>query len=401
MAPTSARATPQRGERYAELDGHRGIAALAIVVFHIYQFSNINHFLYFGTLGYTLLNSLDAMVPWFFVITAFLLFKPIARLAIAGEGPVSARGFLSRRAIRILPAYYVAVAVVWFLRQDRLPGDWRDLLEHLTFTQVFDEKRIFYTIGPAWSLSVEVYFYLLLAVLAIGLGHLCRRLTSRKKRVAILAASVGVLGAAALLWKAWSFSIGERPTTGSYTTWFGPIANLDGFAIGMAVAVAAGALGETRPLGPRTRSALRLAALTLLIVAFATRQPDAWSGPYFSTLCSVGFGCLIAAAVLGAPRGRRRRVLTVRPIRWLGQISYSLYLWHEPVLLTLLGLGLIRQLPGSFLPNVAVVVAVSVVVGWLSYSLIERPTSQLGQIFRRDTRLVRSPAALHIHSAGQ
>jgi peptidoglycan/LPS O-acetylase OafA/YrhL len=334
------------------------------------------------------------MVPWFFVISAFLLFEPVARSAIEGRAPVFARGFLIRRAIRILPVYYVAVVVVWFSRQQALPGDWRDLVEHLTFTQVFDGKRIFFTIGPAWSLSVEVFFYLALLVLALGLPRACRRLASRKKRIAVLAAGTTALAAVSLIWKAWSFWGEHRSTTGSSTTWFGPMASLDIFAVGMIVAIIAAAQGNHRPLGRRARLTLRLAALAVLSVAFAIRQADTWSGVYFSTLCAAGFGCLVAAAVLGPLGDRWGRALSCRPLLWLGAISYSIYLWHEPVLLALAGReGLVRQSPGAFVADTAIVLVVSTLVGWLSYSLIERPTSQLGRVFGRDGHLIRSDFA--------
>ncbi len=393
MAPVSAQ--PAKGrERYRELDGHRGIAAVAIVVFHVYQFCNVAHFLYLGTPAYTVLNSLDAMVPWFFVISAFLLFEPVARSAIEGRAPNFARGFLLRRAIRILPVYYVAVVVVWFCRQQALPGDWRDLVEHLTFTQVFDGKRIFFTIGPAWSLSVEVFFYLALLLLALGLPRACRRLASRRKRIAVLASSTAALAAASLGWKAWSFWGQHRSTTGSPTTWFGPLASLDIFSVGMLIAIIAAAQGDHRPLGPRARLVLRLAALAVLSTAFAIRQADTWSGVYFGSLCAAGFGCLVAAAVLGPLDDHWGRALSGRPLLWLGAISYSIYLWHEPSLLALAGRdGLVRQSPGAFVADTAVVLVVSILAGWLSYSLIERPTSQLGRVFGRDGHLIRPDVA--------
>lgn len=394
VTPVRPALAADRAERYDELDGHRGIAAVAVVVFHVYQFCNVAHYLYLGTPAYTVLDSLDAMVPWFFVITAFLLFEPVARSAIEGRQPISARGFLIRRAVRLLPVYYVAVVVVWFCRQQTLPGDWRDLVEHLTFVQVFDSKRIFYTIGPAWSLSVEVFFYLILIILSLALASACRHLPSRRQRIAALAASTAALAAVSIAWKAWSYSVGHRPTTGSFTTWFGPAANLDIFAAGMAVAIVVAALGDHRPLGSRSRLTLRLTALAILAIAFVTRQANAWSGVYFSTLCAVGFAGLVAAAVLGPARDLWGRALSCRPLLWLGAISYSIYLWHEPILLAFAGWeGLVRQTPGAFLSDAAIVVVASIVAGWLSYSLIERPTSQLGRVFGRDGRLIRAAGA--------
>jgi peptidoglycan/LPS O-acetylase OafA/YrhL len=73
---------------------------------------------------------------------------------------------------------------------------------------------------------------------------------------------------------------------------------------------------------------------------------------------------------------------------WLGTISYSIYLWNEPVLLGLNGWhGLVRQSPGAFVVDALVVLVFSVIVGLISFVLIERPTSQLGRVFRRDGRL--------------
>ena len=84
--------------------------------------------------------------------------------------------------------------------------------------------------------------------------------------------------------------------------------------------------------------------------------------------------------MLGPSHDRWGKALSCRPLLWLGTISYSVYLWHEPVLLALAGWhGLARQTPGRFLPDTAIVVIVSILAGWLSYSIIERPTSQLGR----------------------
>jgi peptidoglycan/LPS O-acetylase OafA/YrhL len=381
--PPAASASP----RCAELDAHRGIAALGIVVFHVYQFSNVDHFLYFGTPGYTLLDSLDGMVPWFFVLTAFLLFEPIARSTIEGRPPISVRGFLTRRAIRLLPVYWVAIVVVWFFRQPTLPGDWRDLLEHLTFTQVFDGKRIFYTIGPAWSLSVEVMFYLLLAAMVLAISRVSARIATRRARIALLAVTVATVAAVGIGWKAWAFYGDGQSTTASYTTWFGPVANLDVFAIGLAVAIVVAARGG-RHLKQRSRTALRVAGLGVLVVIFASRQANSFTGVYFTLVCAVGFGLLVAAAVLGPSRDRWGRAVARQPLLFIGGISYSLYLWHEPVLLALRGWhGLVRQTPGAFLQDTTVVLTVSLVVGWLSYRILERPTSHIARVFDSSGRL--------------
>ena len=360
-----------------------------LVVFNVYQFCNVDHFLYRGTPAYTILNSLDAMVPWLFVLSAFLLFEPIARTAINGPHLLAARGFLTRRAIRLLPLYYLAITVVWFTRQSTLPGDWRDLAEHLTFTQVFDEKRIFYTIGPAWAISVEVLFCLLIAALMFGLKLACGRLTGRRQRISILTAAISLLGAISLAWNAWSFSVAHQPTTAAFTTWFGPVSNLADFAIGMALGLVFAIRGDLRTVSPGGRSLLRLAGVAILCAAFATRQANTWTGVYFPTSCALGFGCLIAAAVLGPP-DRWSRALSLRPLTWLGGISYSIYVWHEPIMLALNHANdLIQQSYGAFPTDVMVIVTVSVIAGWLSYLLVQRPTRQMEGILTPDGHRLR------------
>ncbi len=381
VAPAALAAPPQR-RRWAELDGHRGIAVVGIVVFNVYQFCNVDHFLYGGTLGYTVLNSLDAMVPWLFVLSAFLLFEPIARAAIEHPGSISVREFLVRRSVRLLPLYYIAVTVVWFYRQPSLPGDWRDLLEHLTFTQVFDQKRIFYTIGPAWAVSVEVLFCLLLAGLMVCLRRACGRQSQRRERILVLVRAVSLLGVVSLAWNAWFFWVLHKPTTAAFTTWFGPISNLAEFTVGMAVGLLLAVRGDLPAIRPRARLTMRLAGLGILCAAFATRHADSWTGVYFPAITAVGFGCLIAAAVMGPP-DRFSRALSLRPLPWLAVISYSVYMWHEPIMLALHKFNdVVRPTYGAFPLDAVVVVSASLLLGWLSYLLIQRPTLQLEVIDR-------------------
>jgi peptidoglycan/LPS O-acetylase OafA/YrhL len=285
----------------------------------------------------------------------------------------------------LLPVYVVAVVVVWFLRQQSLPGDWRDLIEHLTFTQVFDEKRIFFTIGPAWAVSVGVLTCLFLFGLSTALASICAHVTSRSNRIVLLCGAAGSLAVISIGWKVWSFAGGDRATEGSYTTWFGPLAHLDNFAVGMAVAIV---VASTHAAPPRSYLGLigvRVIAVTMLTIAVWVREPGSWTTVYFSTICSVGFGCLLAATVLGRPRGQRRTVRARwRVLPWIGTISLSIYLWHEPLMLALAPLGVVRQAPEAFVHDVVVVVLGAVLAGWCSYAAVERPISRLGRLAGRE-----------------
>lgn len=165
----AAPAPPASRGRAPELQGYRGLAALSTVLFHVWQ----EYYTYDAAGSHPPVDSrwLGALVSLevidlFFVMSAYLLTLSYARAAIDGGSIRMGRTFLFRRAIRILPLYFLAVLVVWASRNPTLPGDWRDLVGHLTFTHVFDRERIFYTLGPTWSLSLEVAFYL--ALVALG-----------------------------------------------------------------------------------------------------------------------------------------------------------------------------------------------------------------------------------------
>ncbi|HEU4424664.1 MAG TPA: acyltransferase [Pilimelia sp.] len=366
--------------RFASLEGYRGLAALFILVYHVYQYMRAGPLARYpleGTAWHAFLVGLDSFVGLFFVLSAFLLGLPFARAALGRTQTVSARAFLYRRAVRIVPLYLVAVLVAWAARNRTLPGDWLDLLEHLTFTQVFDNKRIFYTIGPAWSLAVEVQFYLLLLPLGAAACAICRRIDSARWRVAALLGAVAGLGAVGLVWKtiAWyAVGVGER----NWSVWFSLPAKIDVFAVGLLLAVVVAARPERAyaRLGPR--AGLAGAGLLVLVAAFAVNGTDRLPDPFFHSVTAVGYGLLVAAAVL-APADGGGRILASAVAVGLGMISYSLYLWHEPVMLLLADRGMFPA-PGArsgFPLGVLVLAAVAIPVAWLSYWIIEYPVGSL------------------------
>jgi peptidoglycan/LPS O-acetylase OafA/YrhL len=366
--------------RYAALEGYRGLAALLIVVFHVYQYMRSGPtaaYPYVGTWRNTLLVGLDSTVGLFFVLSAFLLTLPYARAGLTGNQPVAARAFLFRRSVRIVPLYLVAVLVVWASRNPALPGDWRDLVEHLTFTQVFDDKRIFYTIGPAWSLAVEVHFYLLLALLGPVVCRRCHAIATRAGRIRTLWGVVTGLAAVGILWKliAW-YVLGAR--TDAWSVWFGLPAKIDIFAVGMALAVVVASREQSEPMSRSARRVLAGSGGAVVVAAFATNSTTQLSHLFFHTVAAVGFGLVIAASAF-VPGQRSSRVLGSPVPALLGLISYSMYMWHEPLMLLLAHHGLfpIAGSPNAFPVGVLILVTATAVVGWLSYWVIEYPTGKL------------------------
>jgi peptidoglycan/LPS O-acetylase OafA/YrhL len=228
-APMSASAS--ESTRYDELEAYRGLAALLIVVFHAYQHSRaVSTYVYAGTPVNVVFQNLDATVAWFFVLSGFLITLPFARAAVHQDREQSARGFLIRRAIRIVPLYYAAILLVWTLRYTGGPGQWQDLLLHLSFTQVFNRTHIFWTIGPAWSLAVEAQFYLAIAGFAPLAFRACGRLRSVNTRLALLGMGVLLFAVASLAYKWWAFKLGNIAEN-NYPIYYGPNAKLDTFEL--------------------------------------------------------------------------------------------------------------------------------------------------------------------------
>jgi peptidoglycan/LPS O-acetylase OafA/YrhL len=363
-----------------ELQGQRGLAALAIVLFHVYQYDRSGpdgHYPLEDSWIHPVVVGLDGAVDWFFVLSAFLLTLPYARALHDGRPLPSVREFLGRRAVRILPLYVVAVVLVWASRNPELPGEWRDLLEHLTFTQVFDSQRIFFTIGPAWSLAVEVHFYLLVAALSALLARTTARAGTPLRRLSGLCAGIALAAAVSVAWFVGHGLAAGREAV-EYAVWFGLPSKLVVFACGMAAAVVV----TVRPgqLGRATTRALRAAGTAgFLVTAVAVTDREQGSAEWsFHALCGLAFTALVLAGALGPASGAWHRWSSRGLLPWVGLVSYSLYLWHEPLLLELAAHGLLPAPgPTAFAPSVAIVTGLSLLAAAVSYWLVEYPASHL------------------------
>lgn len=382
LQPRRRRTIERPTGRFADLEGYRGIAALAVVLYHVHQHVLQSGGPMPGWWANRLLQGLDGFVDLFFVLSAFLLTLPFAQASLAGQAQPDGTTFVVRRVARIVPLYFVAVAVVWAFRNPVLPGDVTDLVEHLLFVQVYDPVRTFFTIGPAWSLAVEVQFYALLVAVGSAWCTVAPRIPERL-RLRLLLGTIGALASVSLLWRviAWyGFGI---PTSYS-PAWFGLQSRLDTFALGMLLAVA---VARRVSISRRMAFVLRVTGLLVVVGAMLARPWLAGPHVWFDLVVAVGFVLLLAASVLGPP-GVVTKLLTVRPLILLGVISYSLYLWHEPILLWLDAWGLMPsgadQLPR--LLSFGLLTLVAVPLAWLSYLVIERPAGNLRLLVDRRGR---------------
>jgi peptidoglycan/LPS O-acetylase OafA/YrhL len=284
-----------------------------------------------------------------------------------------------RRIIRILPLYYLMVLVVWVSRNPVLPGNWLDLVEHLTFTHLFDRQRIFYTIGPTWSLSLEIIFYFALVALGPLAIRVCRRLARRSARVAVCAGGCVVLFGLPLVWIAMAryvYHVGHL----DYPVYFGPQARFGGFAAGMLLAVLVAALKGRGKVPPVLAAVLRLGSVVALYVLSWVSVPENAAFTFFHPAASVLWLVLLYCTVHTERQGAWHRALRARWLTFVGLISYSLYILHEPVMLQLDRSGLLPDGPYGYPLGTVLVLALAIPASVVTYWLVEYPAGLLGRL---------------------
>jgi peptidoglycan/LPS O-acetylase OafA/YrhL len=334
-------------------------------------------------------------VVLFFTLSGFLLYRPFAASIVRGREPPSARRYLRHRALRILPAYWVilllcAVVLGSALRRDAsgelVDGHLLDpavLLADAAFVQGYGPDTLLTGIGPAWSLAVEAVFYLALPLLALlGVALVRGRPTRSRRRWAALAPAcllllVGLAGKAAA-----AFVVpAPAPYDGWGADWHSVlersfVAHADLFAFGMALAVARVESEDGRLSLPRWWRPAVAGAL-LAVGAFVTLFGEgALSYSPSNTLVAAACALLLALVVLPGDRSSRSpllRVLEWRPLVLAGVVSYSVFLWHEPLIRWLDDRGLTVAGRGGFVVNLALVGAVTAVAATLTYRLVEAP----------------------------
>lgn len=354
----------QAGEsRLARVESVRALAALGVVIGHLWAtahgFDNPDYII--GTLPRRLVFGLSYGVWVFFGLTGYLLFWPFVRRQFDGAGPIHVRRYLFNRALRILPLYYFAVILLLLVA---VPDPTRQMTwRHLLLLQNFWRDTIGSVDAPIWSVVVEVQFYALLPLLAWGIFKIAGRSRRRAAVVLGVLALAGMVARQVLaLWAEnpaldlWRFQL---PTTFGY------------FAAGMAVALLRSAWEERRPAildGILGAPWLWLAAAVPLWVLMNWRYS-------YENVSVVAVFLIIGALVLPLRPWPGLRVLDFRPLALLGVVSYSLYVWHAPVILQLDGgRGL---MPYGFPAVLAVFLPLLIAVAVVSYLLVEAPALRL------------------------
>lgn len=379
----------RRRARWGEIELFRIVAALVIVSFHIrqnmavhapvsamqslhqgsdYPYQNVHWFELF-------MSNIDIFVDFFFVVSAFLLALPWMRALVNGTDLPSVRAFALGRALRVLPLYYSLVLVIWTLRNHGYPAQWQDLLEHLTFTQWLDTRRIFYTIGPAWSLADEMWLYTLIPLVALLVVRVTRRCRSTTARAITVALPLLGLSAASMAYKYWVDNVLNVP--GDHWAWrFGVPAKVDVFCFGMVVALLVTLVGERKMPAP-AGILLRACALGGLFWFLSHRVADKglWV-TYAHTAGGAASALLIAAIVLSRP-GRIARRLASPGLASVGALTFALYICHESIIDPLTHIGLLKLAPHDMLLNWTFGIPIACALAFVLHHVVEQPATRL------------------------
>ena len=402
--------------RLWEVEGLRAVAAWSIVVFHVWIFSSP------AVLDWNLgpltafVSPLQSGVTLFFVLSGFLLYRPIAAALLDATAAPSAWKYLRNRALRILPAYWVILLLVAFaLRSSSLGASGQGVLagpltDPKTFVlnvfliQTYVPDGIWSGILPTWSLTIEVAFYLSLPLLALAATRFAQGRAQSRRRIAAALGPVVFMFLLGLLGKTLVAVFTEGPQRATTSDWHGVLdrsilthADLFGFGMGAALVL----LLWERGLGERLKLLLWAGlARPLAYVGLPTIFLGYYLLPAYVYDAAVALlVSLLLVRLLGAGEGLERSTSRLRlflTARWTvaaGRRSYSVFLWNYPLLVFLSTRHVLASGngAGAFLLNLAIAVPTIAVLSALTYRFVEAPALRLKQ--RRRTRAAALPAA--------
>lgn len=351
------------------LDGLRGLAVIAVVLYHFFP-----ALLPGGYLG----------VDLFFVLSGFLITSLLVR-EFRTSGTISLKDFWVRRFRRILPAavsvLVMCTALVAWIGGDLAVGLRQQFLGTLFFvnnwTQIATSQSYFadneiQVFAHYWSLAVEEQFYVIWPLLITGVFLISRR---KPRRLPILVAAVLAIGSAVAM--ALIYVPGEDPTRVYYGT--------DTHAFGLLIGAVLSLLMTSTKSDPQAdswatagKAESRIAGIigTLALIGYGAQlflMPDdaeiTYRGGLFLT--SV-LGILMVWGVV-REYGPMTPLFRTKVMRWFGQRSFSLYLWHWPVIMMLKALFEGNQNSDKSWILGLVAVPISLLLSEISYQFIENP----------------------------
>ncbi|MEV0569062.1 acyltransferase [Dactylosporangium sp. NPDC050588] len=401
--------TENAGEtkRDHKLEGLRGYLALGVVVYHVAFYAGLTSFLDLPTHGIwtVLVDGLSVCLAPFFVLSAFFLYRPFARAVLAGTKHPPARPFWWRRFLRLIPAYWVVVTFALLVFDiNKIDGFWYAARPYLLMHFYWPNAPWITGLVPTWTVPAEMLFYLILPGIAVLIGRYARKAATLEAKRRRMLAPLTLFAVIGFAWTVYTNIPSQLDTAVVYNLWYWPFGYYDAFAIGMLLATVS-AYHQVSGKTPRSYAFVAkhpnvLWALALVVFVvnlnrfFGKLGMGDWAS--FNQELLIHALVLLFAGLIVAPLtvpGVRSRLMEItlnpRPIRFVGRISYGVYLWHMVVVSLLLKQGpLFGNTPGfgpelygaaNFWWLLTWTTVGTIAVSAVSYYLLEQPLSKLGR----------------------
>jgi len=313
----------QRNSYIPALDGIRVIAVALVMYFHFWQQNwlqpAILNIKFITVDMYPLASAGFLGVELLFVLSGFLLYWPIAH-----QNTLHIRDFYTKRAVRIIPSYWLCVIVCALFAIGKFAslGSWASYtLQNMAFMNMFRRELIFNELNSVlWSMSVEVWFYIVFPMVAW--------LFRKKPALVTLACFVLAWG-----YRSWVLA-SHRYEMILYMNQLPGM--LDCFVGGMFAAHLASHLAgqegqKTKSIGWGGVSLLGLAGLWFFLWLLNYSRGSAEGIQYYQVICRSAIVMSCMAAVIGAALAGEwfQMIMGNRIVRFVSLISYNLYLWHQ------------------------------------------------------------------------
>jgi peptidoglycan/LPS O-acetylase OafA/YrhL len=385
------------------LDGLRGLAVVLVLIFHAWYKAPANLSRTQADLEKYVLWQAHTGVHLFFVLSGFLLFLPYARWAIgAKKGRPNTTDFYRRRILRVGPAFWFSLAVL-LAAAPMSASRVLEALLHALYVFNFFPGIGYHFNDVYWTMAVEVQFYAVLPLIGLALYAGAKRFGLFPATIALVLS--GVVVSAASVWLGSRFQplgAGWAGLVGRYSLSFFMVT----FAVGIGCSIAYTHLLNAVRSGEASRRWVDLAGTALLaagiVLILALTVVHTSSGiPLGSEFYGLAFapacGSILLAALIGP---RPWRWFFEHPaMRFLGLISYSLYLWHTIALRIMAGpLSAFPNPWQQFVAGIGVEIFLAVPIAYFSYQLVERPfikrpTLKLPALRKPDAEVLQADSA--------
>lgn len=367
--------------RNTSLDGVRALAAFLIVFHHLFFAAGTTSKWQNGVGRFT--GRLDVGVPIFFVLSGFLLFRPFFQALLEGRQSPSARSFLTKRFLRIFPAYWLALVVMLVVGAIAVEGPIGFFFSFFLL-HIYHPDRAISGITQSWSLATEISFYISLPILSMYLRRLIAGRSTNQMAI-ITCAALALTYAFSVLFRLAVHVV--DPSFGYLTPYWLP-AQADIFALGMFLAVLVEWARFHSGVKQLCQRVSELAWLWWILVAvlyivmstqFSLEVGLQTASFVPETLRQFVYGVIglliVAPIALNSTGSRIHSVFGWRPFAWIGLVSYGVYLWHQFLISGDFALSNMpyKLFDGDVLVRLVFVSVSSLTIAAVSYYVLEEP----------------------------